>query len=163
MGSLPRNFRDSANSKIGTYEAFLDLLTLLCFIFIFSTVIFIERYKSAEAGGASNVVSRFAVRGAIPAVLPDGEVAFKIERSDGADLLTILDSVTGTTNQFNLSRTILAENLQTAQRSLTATTNITISVFEDTQPVSSDTIVAIQRWLTYNGYGNYKFYFVGQR
>jgi len=163
MLRIPRHFRDSANSKIGTYEAFLDLLTLLCFIFIFAATIYIDRYTAAQAGGASKIMSQEAVRGAVPAVLQRGEVEFKVDRSAERDRLTIMDSVAGQTNQFLLGQTDVAMNLESIRPSLDSATNISIAVFDETQPVSSDVIVAIQRWLSYNGYSQYKFYFVRQK
>ena len=163
MIRTPRHFRDSANIKIGTYEAFLDLLTLLCFILIFVAAFYIERYSAALAGGASKVVSKEAVRGIVPEVLQRGEVEFKLERTEGQDRLTILDSVTGQANPISLNMADFAANLEPFRPSLDGATNISIAVFDEPQPVSSDVIVAIQRWLSYNGYGHYKFYFVTQR
>lgn len=163
MVQTPRHFRDSSNSRIGTYEAFLDLLTLLCFVFIFAAVISLDRYSAAQAAGPSEISSVEAIRGASPAILNRGDVQLNLERSEGNELLTVMDSVAVRTNQFKVDRAQISVNLESIRSSLNSATNIAIAVFdgnEDSQSVSADIIVALQRWLTYNGYGQYKFYFV---
>ena len=53
MKAPVRRFRDDSNSRIGTYEAFLDLLTLFCFILIFAAAMYVAQPASNVAQPAS--------------------------------------------------------------------------------------------------------------
>ena len=157
MKNLPRRFRDDSGSRIGTYEAFLDLLTLFCFILMFAAAIYIVQPISV---GTTEVAAQDAMRGAEPALLPVGHVELKVFREGRADRLTVLDGVTDQTLHFKIVSNNVSSQLDSVRTSLVTASNIYLAVFEENQPVTSDVVLAIQRWLSYNGFGRYKFYFV---
>lgn len=157
MKSLPRRFRDDSSSRIGTYEAFLDLLTLFCFILMFAAAIYIAQPVSS---GMAEVAVQDAVRGATPAALPDGQVELKVSKEGTVDRLTVLDGVTGRTFAFEIISNNVSFELDSVRPSLLTASNIYLAVFEDTQPVNSGVVFEIQRWLSYNEFGRYKFYFI---
>jgi len=160
MKTLPRRFRDDSSSRIGTYEAFLDLLTLFCFILLFAAAIYIAQPVSS---GIAEVASQDAVRGAIPATLPDGQVEIKVSKEGVVDRLTVVDGVIGRTLEFEIVSNSVSLELDSVKTSLLTASNIHLAVFEDAQPVNSGVVLAIQRWLSYNEFGRYKFYFVQPR
>ena len=160
MKTLPRRFRDDSSSRIGTYEAFLDLLTLFCFILMFAAAIYIAQPVSS---GTAEVAAQDAVRGAVPAALPDGQVELKVFKEGSVDRLTVLDGVTRRTLDFEIVSNSVSSELDSIRPSLLTASNIYLAVFEDTQPANPGVVLAIQRWLSYNEFGRYKFYFVQPR
>ena len=157
MKADPRRFRDDSSSRIGTYEAFLDLLTLLCFVLMFAAAIYIAQPVSS---GTADVAAQDATRGAAPVILPDGHVELKVSSEGMIDRLTVLDGVAGRTLDFEIVSNSVTLELDSVRSSLLTASNIYLAVFEDAQPVNSGVVLAIQRWLSYNDFGRYKFYFV---
>lgn len=160
MKNLPRRFRDDSSSRVGTYEAFLDLLTLFCFILMFAAALYIAQPVSS---GMAEVTAKDAMRGAVPAGLPGGLVELKISTEGTIDRLTVLDGITGRTLDFEIVSNSVSSELDSVRSSLLTASNIYLAVFEDTQPANSDVVLAIQRWLSYNDFGRYKFYFIQPR
>jgi hypothetical protein len=125
---------------------------------MFAAAIYIA--QPAGSTGVAQVTAEDAVRGVSPAVLPQGLVEIKISRDGALDRLTVLDGVTGRTTDFDVTATNIADQLAPLEPSLRAASNICIAVFEDAQPVNSEVVLAIQRWLSYSEMGKYQFYFV---
>lgn len=157
MKILPRRFRDDSSSRIGAYEAFLDLLTLFCFVLMFAAAIYITQPVSS---GLAEVAAEDAVRGPVPADLPRELVELKVSTEGTVDRLTVLDGITGRTFDFEIVSNSVSAELNSVRSSLLTASNIYLAVFEDTQPVNSDVVLEIQRWLSYNEFGRYKFLFV---
>jgi hypothetical protein len=160
MKVLPRRFRDESSSRIGSYEAFLDLLTLFCFILMFAAALQVAQPAST---GTAQVSAQDAKRGASPGRLPATQVELKVSKEGSIDKLTILDGPARQTFDFELADSHVDFELTSVESSLRGASNICIAVFEDSQPVNPDVVVAIQRWLSYNALSNYQFYFVEPR
>jgi hypothetical protein len=160
MKALPPRFRDDSSSRIGTYEAFLDLLTLFCFILMFAAAIYVA---NPAPPGSTELLAQDAARGATPGVLPNSQVELKIAREGTINRLTVLDGSANRTLNFEVTDSNIGSTLASIQSSLQIASNVSIAVFEDSQPVDAEIVVAIQRWMSYNNMGRYKFYFVEPR
>ena len=84
----------------------------------------------------------------------------KLSRDGPITTLAVVDGPANRTIEFQLTNSLVNPALTSIEPSLRAASNICIAVFEDSQPVDAETLVAIQRWLAYNGMGRYQFYFV---
>jgi hypothetical protein len=144
MKILARRFRDSSNSRIGTYEAFLDLLTLFCFALMFAAAIYVAQPTSS---GSSKIATRDATRGSPPRAMAAKSVELKLSKVMGINKLTVLDGTTGRTLDFEITGINVRSELASIESSLRAASNIYVAAFEDSQQVDAEVLVEIQRWL----------------
>jgi len=158
MRGYHRHLVDDSNSRIGAYEAFLDLLTLLSIVMIFAATI----YMAQSAPGARTLVTaEEAVRGQPPRQLPQGQFILIVSRENGIDKLTIVDGKAHTTMKTEITEDKVESVLRAAQPALERSESINFAVFEEREAVNPSIVVATQRWLSSNNFGKYHFSFVG--
>jgi hypothetical protein len=157
MKVYPHYFRQDSGSRIGTYEAFLDLLTLFCFILMFAAAMYVTPQPPV---GAVNVETEQASRGSPAGLLPNKDVELKLSKEGNTNRLTILAGPASETLDFEVSGSNINSILTSFMTSFLAASNISIAVFEDQRPVNPEVLVDIQRWMSFHNIGRYRFYFV---
>jgi hypothetical protein len=152
--------REDINPKIGAYEAFLDLLTLISFLMIFAASIYMAR---SPAGPQSTIASHNAVRNPDPKTVAADEVIISILREGGLDKLRIVDGRTSSQRKFRINTGNIDDVLASTKSMLDQAKNIDLAVYEDEGSVNAGLVLSAQRWFSLNNYSRYRFYFVGAR
>src|ERR1700722_6351186 len=152
--------RDEGNTRVSAYESYLDLFTLLSFILIIASFIYVsksEQYDQnvsptstesvSDKKTSTSILAQVAERGiGVPQRLPKDSILLVIYREDAIDKLAVVDGDIGGTNQYvvkvETANTILDKLLPT----LNSARVIDIAVYKGKEDVNPSIFLVVSRW-----------------
>src|SRR5690242_20404080 len=95
---------ENPNIRVASYESLLDLFTLLSFILIVASFVFVAQAKRGDRNSAAITASLAAEGTGAPASLPKDIALLIFSREGSKSKLVLLDGLTGTASPFFVTR-----------------------------------------------------------
>jgi hypothetical protein len=140
----------NANNRVESFESILDLFTLISFVLIIASFMYIG--KPINGNNISNEVDISVLdavsRTGVQPVLPKDVVLLVVSQEESRDKLSLLDGATGICSIFAVTPNTVENHLDKLESTFKRTNKIKIAVIDGPKQGANPLIVvAIQRWM----------------
>jgi hypothetical protein len=138
---------ENPNTRVSSYESLLDLFTLLSFILIVASFIFVAQAKRGERDSAA-ITASLATKGAGAPASPARDVALLIFSQEGSkSKLVLFDGNTGTASPFFVTTNDLDQRLEQISPMLRRAAKVQFDIPRAREPRDDVIILRAQEWL----------------
>lgn len=151
------------NHRSEGFESMLDLFTLISFVLIIASFMFIAKPNEGNMNEAIVSVQKAISGAGVPPTLPKNVVLLVLSRDGSRNKLSFIDGSTGEHSNSSVTVDTIDNSLNKLFSKFNRTSKIKIAFIDGTKQEASPIIAfAIMQWMAKNQHGKFIISFVGE-